>query len=165
MLQQMNTAEAKHRETMRAMLLGLVVSLAPALSVAQEKSAALGVKANPDHGRYLAENVAMCIQCHTPREANGTLIHSKLYEGAAIPVAKPVQWNRLGNRLGNTLGNTWAEFAPRIAGLPQYSEEQFITLLTTGIGREGKPLRAPMPTFTLTRQDAGDIAAYLKSLK
>lgn len=105
------------------------------------------------NGKYIAERVAMCIQCHTPRDANGALLLEKKFEGGAVPVEKPRQFR------------AWAEFAPRIAGLPQYSEEQLIVLLTTGTGREGKPLRAPMPTFGMTRQHAADIAAYLTSLK
>lgn len=110
-------------------------------------------KGDAANGRYIAERVAMCIQCHTPRDANGALLPEKKFEGGAVPVEKPRQFR------------AWAEFAPRIAGLPQYSEEQLIVLLTTGTGREGKPLRAPMPTFGMTRQHAADIAAYLTSLK
>ncbi|MBI5472600.1 MAG: c-type cytochrome [Ignavibacteriae bacterium] len=122
------------------------------ISVAQQKSAK-GFEGKPERGRYLAENVAMCIQCHTPREANGALIRSRAFSGAPVFVAKPRQLS------------SWAEFAPRIAGLPQYSEAQMHTLLTTGIGREGKPLRAPMPTFKMTREDAEDVIAFLKTLK
>lgn len=132
---------------MKVGVIVLISSLAVAASLAQTE------KGNPDRGRYLAENVAMCIQCHSPREADGTLLRTKLYDGAAIPVGKPNQLRQ------------WADFAPRIAGLPQYTEQQMITLLTTGIGREGKALRAPMPTFKMTRQDAADVAAFLKALR
>ncbi|MBX2992881.1 MAG: c-type cytochrome [Bacteroidetes bacterium] len=123
------------------------------LSTAQQRATEWGGKANIERGRYIAEHVALCIQCHTPRDGNGELILSRSFEGAAIPVAKPAQLR------------VWAEFAPRIAGLPQYSDEQLIRLLTTGIGREGKPLRSPMPTFKLSWQDAADIAVYLRSIK
>lgn len=78
---------------------------------------------------------------------------ARLFDGAPIPVAKPSQVS------------VWAEYAPRIAALPQYTEEQIITLLTTGIGRDGTPLRSPMPTFRISWQDAADVAAYLKSLR
>ena len=119
----------------------------------QEKSANIPTRGDAAHGRYLAENVAMCVQCHTPREANGELIRTRAFAGAAVPVNRPSQFL------------VWAEFAPRIAGLPQYSEDQMLTLLMTGVGREGKPLRAPMPTFKMTRQDAEDIVAFLKTVK
>jgi mono/diheme cytochrome c family protein len=104
-------------------------------------------------GEYLVRHVAMCVQCHTPRDENGDLIASKLLDGAAVPVSRPWQ------------GKAWAEFAPRIAGIPQYTDEQAMTLLTTGIGRTGKELRAPMPPFRLAQQDARDIIAYLRSLQ
>jgi len=39
-----------------------------------------------------------------------------------------------------------------------------ITLLTTGIWIDGKPLRDPMPKFHMTRADAEAVLAYLKSL-
>lgn len=110
-------------------------------------------KGSVERGKYLAENVAMCVQCHTPRDASGSLIWSKLYDGAPVPVQRP-GWQ-----------NSWAEFAPRIAGLPQYSDEQMMILLTAGIGREGKPLRSPMPTFHMTREDAEDLSAFLKAMK
>lgn len=130
-----------------------VVCLVVSISFAQKKADAPKQNTNIDRGKYLVENVANCIQCHTPRELNGELIRAKLLDGAAIPVGKP-SW-----------ANTWGEFAPRIAGLPQYSDEQALRLLTTGIGKEGVVLRAPMPAFKMTQQDALDVIAYLKSLR
>ncbi len=139
---------------MRFAAVGLLLTCGIVLSVGQQKkNAEPSTNGNAEHGRYLAENVAMCVQCHTPREANGDLIRSRAFAGAAVPINRPSQF----------LG--WAEFAPRIAGLPQYSEDQMLTLLMTGVGREGKPLRAPMPTFKMTRQDAEDVVAFLKTVK
>jgi hypothetical protein len=59
----------------------------------------------------------------------------------------------------------WAVVAPRLAGLPPGTDEQFIRLMMTGISRTGEPLRPPMPQFRLTRADAVSVLAYLKSLK
>lgn len=121
---------------------------------AQQPAARTGVaRGDVQRGRYIANDLAMCVQCHTPRGTDGQLLLDRAFGGAPIPATKPAPWG------------TWAEFAPRIAGLPQYSTEQMITLLTTGIGREGKPLRAPMPPFKMNRQDAEDVTAYLKSLR
>ncbi|PYR63333.1 MAG: hypothetical protein DMF88_25460 [Acidobacteria bacterium] len=107
---------------------------------------------NIEHGRYLAERVAMCIECHSRRDANGNLLQSELFEGGPIPFAPP--WP-----------NDWANRAPRNKGLPGYSDEQAIRLLTQGaIGRDGKPLRPPMPRFRMTTQDAADVIAFLRSL-
>ncbi len=110
-------------------------------------------RADSERGRYLVESIAMCGQCHTPRDAKGDLIRSQWLRGATIPVSNPFQ-----DRL-------WAEFAPRIAGLPQYSDEQAMRLLTEGIARSGKPLRSPMPPFRMSLQDAQDIIVYLRSLE
>jgi hypothetical protein len=62
--------------------------------------------------------------------------------------------------------NNWAIRAPRIAGLPGYTDDLVVQLLTKGaIGRLGPQLRLPMPRFTMTEQDALAVAAYLRSLR
>ena len=106
-----------------------------------------------ERGKYVVENVGMCGQCHTPRNTDGELIRSRWLEGAPVPVANPY------------VDKPWADFAPRIAGLPQYTPTQALELLTTGTSRTGKPLRGPMPPFRMSEQDAKDVVAYLKSLE
>ncbi len=138
---------------MRVTFIAIVCSVIATPIFSQQKPDGAPTGKNLERGRYLAENVAMCIQCHTPREANGELIRSQVFRGASIPVGRPAQLS------------SWAEFAPRIAGLPQYTMEQMIRLLTTGIGREEKPLRSPMPTFRMAREDAEAVAGYLKSVE
>lgn len=138
---------------MRAVTILVVGTLLVILISSQKKNVGFAGGKDPARGRYLVENVAMCIQCHTPREATGELIRSQAFRGAPIPAGRPSQLS------------SWAEFAPRIAGLPQYTSEQMILLLTTGIGREGKQLRSPMPTFKMTREDAEAVASYLKSME
>ena len=59
----------------------------------------------------------------------------------------------------------WASVAPRLAGAPPGTDKQFITLLTTGIARSGRPPRLPMKQFHMTRGDAEAVLAYLKSLQ
>jgi mono/diheme cytochrome c family protein len=107
---------------------------------------------NIAHGRYLAEHVAMCVECHSGRDAQGNIIDSELFLGGPIPFAPP--WP-----------NDWANRAPRNRGLPGYTDEQALRLLTEGaIGRDGKQLRPPMPRFHMTTQDAADVIAFLRSL-
>lgn len=103
-------------------------------------------------GEYLTRHVAMCVQCHTPRDQNGNLIESKAFGGAPMPVASPYQ------------NQQWAFAAPRIAGLGGFTEEQIIALLTTGqaTGRE-KPM-PPMPPFQMSREDAEAVVAYLRTV-
>ena len=107
---------------------------------------------NLRHGQYLAEHVAMCVECHSPRDAQGNFIPGEQYLGANIPFAPP--WP-----------NEWAARAPRNRGLVGYDDKAALRLLTEGaIGREGRRLRPPMPRFFMTPQDAADVIAYLRSL-
>jgi mono/diheme cytochrome c family protein len=59
----------------------------------------------------------------------------------------------------------WPLRAPRIGGALPGTDDEMITLLTTGIWRSGTYLRAPMPQFRMTRPDAEAVVAYLKSVK
>jgi mono/diheme cytochrome c family protein len=111
------------------------------------------VTGNVEHGRYLVERVVMCAECHSPRDANGNILEERRFMGAPIPFRPP--WP-----------NDWAIEAPRNRGLPGYSVEQGIRLLTQGaIARDGHQLRPPMPRFHMTTQDAADVVAYMKSLE
>ena len=104
-------------------------------------------------GRYLVHHVAMCVQCHTPRDATGALDETRLLKGAPVPVSSPFP------------GQLWAFSAPAIAGLPGFADEDEIALLTTG-RRPGTPApKPPMPPFRLTRADAEAVVAYLRSLR
>jgi hypothetical protein len=126
-------------------------STSPATSRSDE-AATTRTPGNIAHGRYLAEHVAMCIECHSGRDAQGNIIESELFLGGPIPFAPP--WP-----------NDWANRAPRNRGLPGYTDEQALRLLTEGaIGRDGKQLRPPMPRFRMTTQDAADVIAFLRSL-
>ena len=107
---------------------------------------------NVEHGKYLAEHVAMCVECHSGRDAQGNIIDSQLYLGGAIPFAPA--WP-----------NDWANRAPRNRGLPGYTDAEAMRLLMQGaIARDGRQLRAPMPRFRMTPQDAADVIAFLRSL-
>ena len=107
---------------------------------------------NPEHGRYLAHHVAMCVECHSPRDESGEIIPGQEFTGAPIPV-RP------------TAPSDWALRAPRNRGLPGYTPELAIRLLTQGgVDRDGRQLRPPMPHFRMTVQDAADVVAYLKAL-
>ncbi len=106
-----------------------------------------------ERGRYLVEAVAMCGQCHTPRNRQGTIDDSQKLHGAAVPVSTPSGWPL-----------AFAYKAPRIAGLPQHTDEEFVRLMTTGINRDGETLRLPMPPFRMSQEDALAIAEYLRAL-
>ncbi len=125
------------------------------LSVAQDnKAAAASNSGGGDvaRGKYIVEDVAMCGTCHTPRLANGTLDRGQWLAGAPVPYlpAQPT--------------NDWPIQAPRLAGNPPATNAGMVTLLTTAVWTNGKPLRDPMPKFHMTKADAEAVVAYLRSL-
>lgn len=104
-------------------------------------------------GKYIVESLAMCSQCHTPMDNNGRPDKRKHLAGAPL-------WLQPAKPMGD-----WPLQAPRIAGTPPPgSDEEMVTLLTTGIWRDGKRLRPPMPEFRMSRQDAQAVVTYLKSV-
>jgi mono/diheme cytochrome c family protein len=104
-------------------------------------------------GKYLVEQVAMCVQCHTPRNQTGELLETRYLQGGPVPVSAPPNFRM-----------DWAYKAPAIAGLPGYTIQDGIKLLTEGITPDGRVPKAPMPKFRLTRADAEAVVTYLKSL-
>ena len=123
------------------------------ICLAQDEQATSRSKAGlVGRGRYLTHDVAMCVECHSPRDENGNLIHTELFRGAIMPIKSPFS------------GQDWAVRAPNIAGLTGFTDEQTVTLLTRGqaVGRK-KPL-PPMPSFRMTREDAEAVLAYLRTL-
>jgi len=138
-----------------ALLIAVAVAHAATQSQgqSQNQSQSQHISGNVEHGRYLVHDVAMCPQCHSSRDDQGNLIESKLFDGGPIPIRPP--WP-----------NDWALIAPRNKGLPGYDDAAAMRLLTEGaIGREGTRLRPPMPPFRMTKQDAADVIAYMRSLK
>lgn len=110
-------------------------------------------KADVERGRYLVNNVAMCPQCHTPRDGDGALEKRHELEGAPELFQPPYP------------DANWPLKAPRIGGNPPANDEDMIKLLTTGIWTDGKPLRLPMMPFRMSEADAKAVVAYLKSVK
>ncbi|HXT87096.1 MAG TPA: c-type cytochrome [Verrucomicrobiae bacterium] len=104
-------------------------------------------------GKYLVEQVAKCGECHTPRDSEGNLDGSRWLNGATI-------WIRPVHHMNN-----WAEWAPRLAGLPSFTDEQAEAVLEKGIGPNGAPIRPPMHVYHMDHADAMAIVAYLRSLQ
>jgi mono/diheme cytochrome c family protein len=103
-------------------------------------------------GKYIVDGVAVCSQCHTPRDSSGAPDRSKWLEGAPVWLvsAAPVA--------------DWPLMAPRLAQALPGTDAEMEKLLTTGLWRDGKYLRPPMPQFRMSEQDAEAVVAYLKSL-
>lgn len=105
-----------------------------------------------ERGHYLTHDVAMCVQCHSPRDEKGEIVQGKEFSGARLPVDSPFP------------GPPWAMQAPNLRGLTGFSEEGVVRLLRDGIAHTGGRPQSPMPPFRMSREDASAIVAYLRSL-
>ena len=103
-------------------------------------------------GKYIVEDVAICTQCHTPHTSSGDPDRSRWLEGSGL-------WLQPASPDPN-----WPLRAPRLAGSPPGSDADLISLLTSGQWRGGQRLRAPMPQFHMSNEDAQAVVAYLRSL-
>ena len=104
-------------------------------------------------GKYLAIDIGGCQDCHSPRDQQGQFIKDKWLQGAELffKPAFPIPG--------------WTSISPGIAGLPNWTDEQAITFLTTGIAPDGTAANPPMPQCRYNRADAKAVVAYLRSLK
>ncbi|MGC4072768.1 MAG: c-type cytochrome [Nibricoccus sp.] len=104
-----------------------------------------------ERGKNLVVKIAQCADCHTPRLANGRLDETRWLQGSPLGFKSLMEM-------------PWAPVAAPIAGLPGYTEEQAVTFFTTGTRPSGVPCLPPMPEYRLSRDEAVDVVAYLKSL-
>ena len=137
--------------TTPSMLLGLVLLAAGCARQTGEETGATTADHSLARGRYLVENVGMCVDCHSPLGPQGP-DPTRLLTGAELIFTPTVPMP------------DWATAAPAIAGLPSLDDEDAIALLTTGALANGTSLRPPMPRYRLTRDDAIAVVAYLRSL-
>lgn len=105
-------------------------------------------------GRYLVEDVVLCTRCHTPVDASGLRDRARWLMGGPVGIHPTV----------TVPSGDWAVVAPRLAGRPAGTDEEFVRLMTTGISRRGTALRQPMLQFRMSQSDAEAVLAYLKSL-
>ncbi len=129
------------------------LSLGESAPAAPQKNAAPAApQSSVDRGRYLVEDVAMCEECHTPRDTGGNLDESRRLQGAQIWIM-PVHAN-----------SNWAMNAPPLAGFGEYTDEQGEAVLEKGVGPNGVAIRQPMHIYHMNHADAQAIIAYLRSL-
>jgi mono/diheme cytochrome c family protein len=107
-----------------------------------------------ERGRYITHDLAMCVQCHTPRDASGQLVRVREFMGGdAFAVGPPPFMDPAA----------WCIVTPRIAGLPGFTDAEAVS------SSEGARLgthqpKWPMPPFRMSREDAAAVVAYLRSL-
>lgn len=124
----------------------LAVLIAAAAAAQQPEQASI------DRGRYLTHDVAMCVQCHSPRRQNGTIIADRVFRGGVVPVFAP-PWI-----------SSWAEAPPDLVSLANTDPARIVSVLRTGQRPDGSAPRPPMPPFRLSEEDAFAVVNYLRSL-
>lgn len=122
-------------------------------------------QAAAQRGRYLAANLGACIDCHTPRNADGAPDFARAFRGGLI-------YDRA--ELGLPAGIfadaiSTANLTPHDDGLAGWTVVDVVAALKDGVDREGTSLCPPMPGGMgafggMTDPDAEDIAHYLLSL-
>ena len=115
-----------------------------------------GQDAKLQRGKYLAEEVARCHECHTPKTDAGDFDKANWLKGANLNVAAitPVQG--------------WHASSPDITSTSQlwqrWGADGMVAFLETAKNPRGNKAGPPMPAYTLSHDDADAVVAYLKSL-
>ncbi len=106
-----------------------------------------------EYGRYLANHVAICVDCHTPRGGlRSTPKLDRLFAGSASPPrdfpANP------------------ANLTPDSAtGIGRWGEDEFLRTLRTGVNPRGDTLNPFMPWRELRRMSDDDLRAIYRYLR
>jgi mono/diheme cytochrome c family protein len=110
-------------------------------------------------GDYIVNHVAACIDCHTPRNLDGTLDRTKLLSGTFFADIVPND---------STLGAIYTpNLTPDSTGLQNWTDAQIKNAFQNGIDDENAALFPIMPYWVfhnMTADDADAIVAYLRSI-
>ncbi len=119
------------------------------------------VEATPERierGRYLANHVTVCIDCHSKRD--WTRFSGPITEGT---------FGMGGDLFDQKYGFPGAYYARNItpAGITRYTDGELFRVITTGVDKEGKAMFPVMPYHNYGRMDEEDIKsiiAYIRTL-
>lgn len=117
-------------------------------------------------GRYLAAEVGVCLDCHTPRDEHDLPIHERAFAGGRVFLRPPGVSSDWPLRVESM------NLTPDASGLAGWSVEDIVRGVQRGEdrGRDGQPACPPMqsagtsPFAGMTESDARDIAHFLRSL-
>jgi mono/diheme cytochrome c family protein len=130
------------------------IPLPPAYGPALKSVSAPKASDRLRYGKYLAD-IGHCMECHTPREAKGTLAMAKVGAGGQV-FAGP--WGKSVSR----------NLTPHETGLKGWTDAQIATSIRTGMDRQGQPYKPPMAFGfykNISDSDMAALIAYLRSLK
>jgi mono/diheme cytochrome c family protein len=103
------------------------------------------------YGRYLANHVSLCADCHTPRGGlRNTHDRGRLFAGDA----------------SSSFPANPSNLTPDVeTGIGRWSEDDFLRTLRTGVNPAGDSLHAFMPWRELRRMEDGDLRAIFRYLR
>lgn len=112
-----------------------------------------------ERGKYLANHVTVCIDCHSQRD--WTRFSGPPKEGT---------YGMGGDLFDQKFGFPGSYYAKNItpAGISQYTDGELFRAITTGVDRKGRALFPVMPAHYYGQMDVEDvesIIAYLRTLK
>lgn len=115
--------------------------------------------ANLENGKYLVDNVAACLHCHSQRD----------YNRSTAPIV-PGTEGMGGEAFDQKKGFPGAFYASNITpyGIGEWSDNELFHAITTGISKDGRPLFPIMPYHaygSLDQSDITDMMAYIRTLK
>jgi hypothetical protein len=111
-----------------------------------------------ERGKYLANNVSVCMDCHSTRDWSKFL--APVTEGTA---------GRGGEQFDKKEGFPGTYYSKNItpAGISRYTDGELFRLITTGVTKEGRAMFPVMPYHYYGQMDPEDIKciiAYIRSL-
>lgn len=118
-----------------------------------------GTAEQVSRGKYLAEHVAVCIDCHSTR--NWSKFSGPIVEGT---------YGKGGNVFNEEMGLPGTFFAKNITpyNLLDWTDGEIYRTITTGVTKEGRPMFPLMPYQAYSKMDPDDvraIIAYIRTLK
>jgi mono/diheme cytochrome c family protein len=110
------------------------------------------------HGEYLANSVAVCMDCHSTRD----------WSGYAGPLTEGTN-GKGGERFGTEMGFPGEFYSKNITphNLKDWTDGEIFRVITTGVNKKGKAMFPVMPYLNygkMDREDIYDIIAYIRSL-
>src|SRR5438067_597804 len=120
MRRRMNNVRSTGKFLIFASLIAAIVLFVVLIGWAQEAKPAKHVQASQpmannaqvERGKYIVEEVAKCVNCHTPRDANGEIDRTQELKGAPV-FFLPAQHVA-----------DWPQICPRLRGTPPGTDEE-----------------------------------------
>jgi mono/diheme cytochrome c family protein len=118
-----------------------------------------GTEAQVKRGEYLAEHVAVCIDCHSTRD----------WTKFSGPI-EPGTYGRGGDVFNEDMGMPGTFYAKNITphNLNDWSDGEIYRTITTGVTKDGRPMFPVMPYPAYGKMDPDDvraIIAYIRTLE